>query len=173
MVRPSCEEASIDGMSTLANRDERFGASAGETWSASPFAGGGLRAIGGVGATDSEDRTYTETNSTSLLSPFSGGLLDATESESEATYNTLLAELHDEAFEEALQGLIDEAAGRFLNSSNGWAGEVRSDESWSGGGAAGEVEAWTTVWVPRTVSPSLNSTSEARPSASPSRASPA
>ena len=119
----------MDRMPNVADRDEVLAASEGEAWS-SPFAGG-LQHLNGAAA--AEGGASAETGAASwVASPFAEGLLEATGSESESAFKTLLAELHDEEFEEALQGLIDEAAGRYLTAAEGWSGES----------GAGEVEAW-------------------------------
>jgi len=119
----------MDRMPNVVDRDEVFAASEGEAWS-SPFAGG-LQHLDGAGAAGEGASTETGTASW-VASPFAEGLLEATGSESESAFKTLFAELHDEEFEEALQGLIDEAAGRYLTAAEGWSGES----------GAGEVEAW-------------------------------
>lgn len=118
----------MDHMLNVVDRDEVF-ASESEAWS-SPFAGG-LQRLDAVVAT--EDHASSESaGMSSLESPFSPSVLEAPGSESETQFRTLLAELHDEEFEEALQGLVDEAAGRYLTAGDGWSGES----------GAGEVEAW-------------------------------
>jgi hypothetical protein len=119
----------MDRMPNVVDRDEVLAASEGEAWS-SPFAGG-LQHLDGAAAAEGGASTETGTASW-VASPFAEGLLEATGSESESAFKTLLAELHDEGFEEALQGLIDEAAGRYLTAAEGWSGES----------GAGEVEAW-------------------------------
>lgn len=119
----------MDRMPNVVDRDEVLAASGGEAWS-SPFAGG-LQHLDGAAAAEGGASAESGTASW-VASPFAEGLLEATGSESESAFKTLLAELHDEEFEEALQGLIDEAAGRYLTAADGWSGES----------GAGEVEAW-------------------------------
>ena len=60
----------------------------------------------------------------------------------EATYEalafeTVMTELEDEGFDEAVQGLVDEAAARHLSSSASWSSESEAPML-----AAGEVETW-------------------------------
>lgn len=112
------------------------GAYAPESISLSPFVGG-VRPLSAPDRAETGDRAYEDRGSASLLaSPFSTGLIDSAAPEAETAVTALLAEMGDEAFGEAVQALVDEAAGR----------QVTSAESWSSDRAAelptGEVEAW-------------------------------
>lgn len=73
-----------------------------------------------------------------LSTPFAEGLsgVDGA-AEDESALAALAAELEDEEFGEAVQGLVDEAAGRHLTSVAQW-----SSESEAPALATGEVEAW-------------------------------
>lgn len=71
-----------------------------------------------------------------LWSPFGEDLAGA-DTEDEAAVMTLFAELEDEAFDEALEALVDEAAGRHLTSTASWSSESEAPSL-----AANEVEAW-------------------------------
>ncbi|MET0419034.1 MAG: hypothetical protein ABW022_23725 [Actinoplanes sp.] len=72
-----------------------------------------------------------------LESPFSAGSIAAgATSESEESFAALAAELADEEFDEALQALVDEAAGRHLEAAGTWPSNASEQL------ATGEVEAW-------------------------------
>ena len=106
-----------------------------ETSSSIPFPGG-VRVLAAPGAAEAGDHQHQEQGSAWLSSPFSEGLVAADRPESEEAFAALAAELEDEEFGEAVQALVDEAAGRHLAAVGGWP---------SGGTeqlAAGEVEAW-------------------------------
>ncbi|WP_222268919.1 hypothetical protein [Modestobacter marinus] len=73
-----------------------------------------------------------------LETPFAEALATVGEEELEAeAVGALAAELEDEEFTEALEALVDEAAGRHLRSAGTW-----SHEADGGRLAAGEVEQW-------------------------------
>jgi hypothetical protein len=100
-----------------------------------PFPGG-ARVLTAPGSAEAGDPQEGEHGSAWLESPFSGGLVTAGASESEEAFAGLAAELEDEGFDEALQALVDEAAGRHLESMGGWAAGATEQL------ATGEVEAW-------------------------------
>jgi hypothetical protein len=100
-----------------------------------PFPGG-ARVLTAPGSAEA-DHQEGERGPAWLESPFSGGLVTTgAASESEEAFAALAAELEDEEFDEALQALVDEAAGRHLESAGPWAAGGTEQL------AAGEVEAW-------------------------------
>ncbi len=103
----------------------------------SPFVGG-LRRLDAHDETEAE--AYNSLTYNSLASPFSEALVGSTPSESEAAYYSLFDELQDEDFDEAVQALTDEAAGRSLAEAPDWYAEehleARGVEEWMAGIAA-------------------------------------
>jgi hypothetical protein len=100
-----------------------------------PFPGG-ARVLTAPGSAEA-DHQEGERGAAWLESPFSEGLVAAGDaSESEEAFAALAAELEDEEFDEALQALVDEAAGRHLESAGPWAAGGTEQL------ATGEVEAW-------------------------------
>jgi hypothetical protein len=99
-----------------------------------PFAGGGLVI---------EPARPSPTESTAappppLASPFAEAFTGGAEADEEAmTAAALLGELEDEAFEEALEALVDEVAARHLASTPAWSSEAAGPDV-----AASEAEAW-------------------------------
>ena len=84
-----------------------------------PFPGG-ARVLTVPGSAEA-DHQEGERGAAWLESPFSGGLVTTgAASESEEAFAALAAELEDEEFDEALQALVDEAAGRHLESAGAW-----------------------------------------------------
>lgn len=102
----------------------------------SPFASGVRLLVGPAGAETADHGEGEHDSSSWLASPFSEGMLDANQSEAEAAFTTLAAELEDEEFEEAVQALVDEAAGRHLMSGAVWSTEATTHL------ATDEVETW-------------------------------
>lgn len=101
-----------------------------------PFAGG-LRPLAPPGSSEAVEPGYGEQGSGSWLSsPFSEGLLDAAGSEAETAFTEIAAELEDEEFDEAVQALVDQAAGRHLASEGTWSSESTEHP------ATGAVESW-------------------------------
>ncbi len=104
---------------------------------ASPFAGPGLLAV--TGETDSPAEFPSAGfpgAGFALVSPFAQGMTVASETaQDQLALEALVGELADEAFDESVQGLVDEAAARDLLSSSPW-----SSEQGRPGGE--EVEAW-------------------------------
>ena len=79
-----------------------------------------------------------ESGGGALESPFAEAMNGSGETSLETlAMEAVLGELEDEAFDEAVQGLVDEAAGRHLASAASW-----SSESEAPALAAGEVESW-------------------------------
>ena len=73
-----------------------------------------------------------------LASPFAEAMAVADEGALEAlSLEAVIAELEDEDFDEAVQGLVDEAAARHLASTATWSSEAEAPQL-----AASEVEAW-------------------------------
>jgi hypothetical protein len=100
-----------------------------------PFPGG-ARVLTAPGSAEA-DHQEGEGGAAWLSSPFSEGLVAASDaSESEEAFAALAAELEDEEFDEALQALVDEAAGRHLDSAGAWPSGATEQL------ATGEVEAW-------------------------------
>ena len=100
-----------------------------------PFPGG-ARVLTAPGSAEA-DHQEGERGAAWLESPFSEGLVAAGDaSESEEAFAALAAELEDEEFDEALQALVDEAAGRHLESAGAWPSGASEQL------ATGEVEAW-------------------------------
>jgi hypothetical protein len=99
-----------------------------------PFPGG-VRVLAAPGVAEAGEHQHEEQGSAWLSSPFSEGLVAADRSESEEAFAALAAELEDEEFGEAVQALVDEAAGRHL-AAGGWPSGATEQF------AAGEVEAW-------------------------------
>jgi hypothetical protein len=100
-----------------------------------PFPGG-ARVLTAPGSAEA-DHQEGERGAAWLESPFSEGLVAAGDaSESEEAFAALAAELEDEEFDEALQALVDEAAGRHLESAGAWPSGATEQL------ATGEVEAW-------------------------------
>ncbi|WP_130337570.1 hypothetical protein [Micromonospora kangleipakensis] len=88
-------------------------------------------------SSEAADSGYGEQDLVGLLSsPFSEGLLDGGESESDAAFAALVGELTDEGFDEAVQDLVDEAAGLHLASAGTWSTEATEHL------ATGEVQNW-------------------------------
>jgi hypothetical protein len=101
-----------------------------------PFPGG-ARVLTAPGSAEA-DHQEGKRGAAWLESPFSGGLVAAGDaSESEEAFAALAAELEDEEFDQALQALVDEAAGRHLESAGAWPSAATEQL------ATGEVEAWT------------------------------
>lgn len=106
---------------------------------ASPFAAG-LRpmAAGEYGPSEEAMPRPAEM----LATPFAEGLLDAGRPESDTALQALAEELADEEFDEAVQALVDEAAGRHLTAAQTWGAETTEQladteaESWLSGLAA-------------------------------------
>jgi hypothetical protein len=105
-----------------------------EASSSIPFPGG-VRVLTAPGTAEAGDHQYEERGAAWLSSPFSEGLVAADRSESEEAFAALAAELEDEEFNEALQGLVNEAAGRHLSSVGAWPGATEQLTT-------GEAEAW-------------------------------
>lgn len=104
----------------------------------SPFAPARLTAVA-----ETEGEEPRESFSGSLESPFSEALSWGEATEPESAAEMLLAELEDEEFAEALEGLADEAAARHLAASASWSSELEAPalatseaETWMGGVAA-------------------------------------
>lgn len=106
-----------------------------EASSSIPFPGG-VRVLAAPGAAEAGDHQYEEQGQAWLSSPFSEGLVAADRPESEEALATLAAELEDEEFGEAVQALVDEAAGRHLAAVGGWPSSATEQL------AGGEVETW-------------------------------
>src|SRR4051794_5966420 len=85
----------------------------------SPFAGG-ARFPTGTGSPVVEREEAGQAPSQWLSSPFTEALTGVGRSESEDALGALAAELWDEGFDEALQSLTDEAAGRHLEAATAW-----------------------------------------------------
>jgi hypothetical protein len=99
----------------------------------SPFSGG----VRPMESLEVADAGYRERDLAGLVSsPFSDGLLDGGRSEADAAFATLVGELADEGFDEAVQALVDEAAGRHLTSAGAWSTEATEHR------ADGEVRDW-------------------------------
>jgi hypothetical protein len=100
----------------------------------------GFEALGanGYGSSAFAPQGFAPALSQGLESPFAEAMATGDEATYEAlAFETVMTELEDESFDEALQGLVDEAAARHLSSSASW-----SSESEAPALAAGEVEAW-------------------------------
>src|SRR5206468_8272674 len=81
---------------------------------------------------------FFESGGGALESPFSEAMASGGETSLEAVaMEAVLNELEDEEFDEAVQGLIDEAAARHLASSASWSSESEAPVL-----AANETEAW-------------------------------
>jgi hypothetical protein len=105
-----------------------------EALSSIPFSGG-VRVLDSLVAAELAYHQAGELSAGLLSSPFSEGLMAEGRSEAEGAYVALAAELADDEFDEAVQALVDEAAGRHLAAAGSWPGAA-------GELAAGEVEAW-------------------------------
>ena len=99
----------------------------------SPFAGPALSAgVASEAALDRFDSYYLP-----AASPFAEGLTAADERQAvESQWLALVDELADESFDEALDGLVDEAAGRYLRARS------RAPHDSDGAQARQDVEAW-------------------------------
>lgn len=85
-----------------------------------------------------DEAVIAEMPMTELASPFAEAMAVNDETEFETlAFEAVMEEIRDDRFEEAVQGLIDEAAARHLTSSAAW-----SSEAESGLLAVNEVEAW-------------------------------
>jgi hypothetical protein len=123
-------------MDWYANPGEHHGAEALTAEALSiPFQGG-VRVLAAPGGAEAGDHQIEEHGSGRLSSPFSEGLVAADQSESEEAFAALAAELEDEEFDEALEALVNEAAGRHLVSAGAWPSGASEQL------AGGEVAAW-------------------------------
>ena len=99
----------------------------------SPFGAATLAAESPAAATEYEDYAGAP-----MASPFAEAMAMADEGALEAlSLEAVIAELEDETFDEAVQGLVDEAAARHLASSATWSSETEAPQL-----AEQEVEAW-------------------------------
>ncbi|GIF23450.1 hypothetical protein BJ973_004062 [Actinoplanes tereljensis] len=104
--------------------------------SSSPFVGG-ARSMDAPGIAEAADYRSGEQGPMGLVSsPFADGLLGSGRSEADEAFGALVSELTDEGFDEAVQDLVDEAAGRHLTSAGTWSSEA------TGYLATGEVQNW-------------------------------
>ena len=100
----------------------------------SPFSAAMLTSESGPSAV----AEYQDYAGSPMASPFAEAMAVADEGALEAlSLEAVIAELEDEDFDEAVQGLVDEAAARHLASSATWSSEAEAPQL-----AASEVEAW-------------------------------
>ena len=100
----------------------------------SPFSAAMLTAESGPAAV----AEYEDYAGSPMASPFAEAMAVADEGALEAlSLEAVIAELEDEDFDEAVQGLVDEAAARHLASTATWSSEAEAPQL-----AASEVEAW-------------------------------
>jgi hypothetical protein len=104
----------------------------------SPFGGASFAQMNGHEAAGTQEAYAASALGPALETPFAEAMAVGDESTYEAlAFESVVSELEDEEFDEAVQGLVDEAAARHLASSASW-----SSESEAPALAANEVEAW-------------------------------
>jgi hypothetical protein len=116
---------------TAAPTESALGLVAGVTSPATPFAGGGLVTEAAATAVPAP------TPSSWLASPFAEGLAGPSEPGEQEYAEAILGELEDEAFDEALEALVDEVAARHVTATTSWSSDREAPSL-----AEAEAEAW-------------------------------
>jgi hypothetical protein len=124
------ESVAIDDR-TAAPTESALGLVAGVTSPVSPFAGGGLVMEAAATA------VRAPTPSSWLASPFAEGLAGPSEPGEQEFVEAILGELEDEAFDEALEALVDEVAARHVTATTSWSSDREAPNL-----AEAEAEAW-------------------------------